>query len=138
MNRSDRASGRDRQTIVPAGWEDTVSELHLSPALKVGDTIYVSGCLGWSPELGGFPDDPEAEIRQAFENVSTVLRESGASWADVVELTTLVVGLNDLSAPLVKVHHEFVSEPYPAWTGFGVTQLYAPGAIVEVAVNAIV
>jgi enamine deaminase RidA (YjgF/YER057c/UK114 family) len=115
-----------------------VSELHLSPALKVGDTIYVSGCLGWSPVLDGFPDDPEAEIRQAFENVSTVLRESGASWADVVEVTTLVVGLNELSVPLLKVHHEFVREPYPAWTGFGVTQLYVPGAIVEVAVTAIV
>jgi enamine deaminase RidA (YjgF/YER057c/UK114 family) len=40
---------------------------------------------------------------------------------------------------MTEVHREFVTkEPFPAWTAVGVTELYEPEAIVEIAVTALV
>jgi enamine deaminase RidA (YjgF/YER057c/UK114 family) len=127
----------DREPVVPARYAEGARRLGYSPGLRVGNTIHVSGHIGRTPD-GELPADPETQIRQAFENVAHTLGEAGATWADVVEVTTYHVGLRQHADALVSVHHEFVQEPYPAWTAVGVTELYSPEAIVEVSVTAVV
>jgi len=75
------------------------------------------------------------QFTQAFENVRTVLEKAGASFEDVVELTSFHVGLNAHMGIFMQVKDGYLKEPYPAWTAVGVAEL-AFGALVEVKVTA--
>lgn len=101
-----------------------------SQAIAVGSTVYLSGQIPLDPqtmELVGA--DPQAQIRQVFENLSAVAAAAGGSMADIVKLT---VYLTDLSHfPLVnEAMAQYFSEPYPARAAIGVAQL-PKGAGVE-------
>lgn len=125
----------NRQTIVPPGWEHWHRDLRYAPAVISGDLIFVSGGTGVGLD-GSLTDDPEAQIRQAFKNIGTVLAEAGANFADVVEMTSYHVGLQGQASLFVQVKDEFIGEPYPAWTAIGISELITPGAIVEIRVTA--
>jgi len=61
-----------------------------SPAIMAGGMIFVSAQSGVDPTMGRVPDDTfEVECRQAFTNVSDVLKAAGATLADVVKVTVL-------------------------------------------------
>jgi enamine deaminase RidA (YjgF/YER057c/UK114 family) len=128
------AANRDREAIVRPGDEWFYQDFHASSAHRVGRTIYVSGEIGTTPE-GVLPEDPEAQMRAAFLNLSDTLRAAGASWGEVVAMTTYHVGLQDQIQAFVEIRNEFVREPYPAWTGVGVTELHS-GAVVEISLVA--
>jgi enamine deaminase RidA (YjgF/YER057c/UK114 family) len=57
--------------------------------------------------------------------------------ARVVEMTSYHVGLREHIETLFAVHREFVTEPYPAWTAVGVTELLNKDAVLEIAVTAV-
>jgi enamine deaminase RidA (YjgF/YER057c/UK114 family) len=48
-----------------------------------------------------------------------------------VPMTTYHVGLRSQIAKFVEIRNEFVREPYPAWTGVGVSELLS-GVAVEI------
>jgi enamine deaminase RidA (YjgF/YER057c/UK114 family) len=123
----------ERETIVPTGWESTHERYRLSPMLRVGNRLYLSGHTDHTDEAEG--GDVETKIRSAFADVARTLALAGASWRDVVSITSYHVGLNEHKDTIIRVHNEFVSEPYPTWTGVGVAEL-SGNAIVEVAVVA--
>lgn len=59
-----------------------------------GPFLSTSGINGLDPSTGTVPDDPEAQIAQAFANVRAVLAAAGGSLADI---TLVQVSLSDLS-----------------------------------------
>ena len=122
----------DRQPLS----RDAASSIPYSPGLRVGDTIHVSGTIG-RPRGGDLPTDVAEQFRQLYRNVAAVLVEAEATWADVVEMTSYHVGLHEHIDTLFAVHHEFVTEPYPAWTAVGVTELLSRDAVLEIAVTAV-
>ena len=65
-----------------------------------------------------------------------MLAHAGASFDDVVELTTYHVGLADHIERFRRVKDDFVGEPYPAWTAIGISALVVPGALVEIRATA--
>jgi enamine deaminase RidA (YjgF/YER057c/UK114 family) len=95
----------------------------------------VSGVLGTGAD-GLLSDDPATQYESAFQNVGATLRAAGTSWDRVAELTTFHVGLREHLAAFVAVKGRHVTEPFPAWTAIGVSELAAPGAIVEIRVVA--
>jgi len=69
----------------------------------------------------------------AYQYVAEVLEAADASWDDVVSITTYHVDMQRYIDDVLEIHREFVkTEPYPAWTAVGVTELYEPEAIFEV------
>ena len=124
---------RDRESSAP---DEGTPALRYSPALRDGRLIFVSGHIG-RDEDGELSDDPEVQMREAFRSVGRTLSELGATWADVVEITSYHVGLAAQKEALLRVHHEFVREPpYPAWTAAGVSELFSADATVEISVVA--
>ena len=121
---------RKRDAIVPSVWAAFYEETHIPAATAVGDTLHVTGHTGENAE-GLFPEDPEAQIRGTFANIALTLAEAGASWSDVVSLTTYHVGLRRQTAMVLRVAGDFLEVPYPAWTAVGVTELWPPEAVVE-------
>ncbi len=54
-------------------------------------------------------DDMVAQTRQVYKNLGNILESVGASFSNVVELTTFVVGRENLPA-----HLEVIAELYPS------------------------
>ena len=124
-----------KEVVTPAGMESYYTNFHFAPAIKDGDRLFCSGQLGNGAD-NVIADDPETQFTQAFENVKAVLETAGASFDDVVELTTFHVGLRENLGAFMKVKDRYMTEPYPAWTAIGITELAFPGALVEIKVIA--
>src|SRR5579863_9486981 len=58
--------------------------LPFSDAVRVGDTLYISGCIGIDPATGMAPADVDHELRLLFEGFAAVLKTSGMSFDDLV------------------------------------------------------
>jgi 2-iminobutanoate/2-iminopropanoate deaminase len=58
--------------------------LPFSDAVRVGDTLYLSGRIGIDPTTGVAPRDVDAELRLLFDGFEAVLRESDMSMDDLV------------------------------------------------------
>lgn len=125
-----------RRSVIPDGMQNFYDQFHFAPAVRVGKHLFCSGQVGNGSD-GKLDPDPAAQIVSAFENVRSVLEEAGASFADVVEMTSFHVGFNEHIGVFMQVKDAFVKEPYPAWTAVGVAEL-AFGALVEIKVRAIV
>jgi len=67
-----------------------------SPAVRAGDFLFISGQPGLDPASGEVPVGGfEAEARQAFVNLRTVLEAAGASLGRVVKTTVFLDGAED-------------------------------------------
>jgi len=120
-----------RNGVVPEHWAHFYESTHIPAAVRDGDRLYVTGHTGEYPD-GNFSADPETQIRQTFRNIGATLSKGGASWADVVELNSYHVGLRTQAEILIAIAGEFLSDPYPAWTAVGITELFDEGAVIEI------
>lgn len=117
--------------VIPKGMEGFYDHFHFSPAVKDKDRLFLAGMIGLEPD-GKAVKDPETQYTRAFESLKSVLEASGSSFSDVVEMTTFHVGLQAQMKLFSKVKDRYMPEPYPAWTGIGVSELAVPGALVEI------
>jgi len=102
-----------------------------SQAVKVGDTVYISGQIPLDPVSGQLVSgDIEAEIRRAFDNLKAIATAAGGSLADVVKLSVFLTDLGHF-AKVNEIMATYFSEPYPARAALGVASL-PRGARVEV------
>ena len=104
-------------------------------AVSAGGTIYVAGQIGMDPD-GTIADGFDAQARRAFENLRIVLGDAGATLADTVKVTVLLVDLSDL-AGFREVREQFIPH-LPASTLFVVDSLGAPGLLFEIDAIAVV
>lgn len=123
------------EPVIPAGYEGFYNDFHFAPATRVGDRLYVSGQIGFSDGLA-VSDDPETQFTAAFEHVKAVLEGAGRSLADIVDMTTFHVGLQEHANTFLAVKDKYIDAPYPSWTAIGISELFVPGALVEIKVIA--
>ncbi len=93
-----------------------------SQAVKVDNTVYLSGQIGLDPASMQLVEGIEAQIHQVFKNLSAVCQTSGGKLADIVKLN---VFLTDL-AHFPKVNEimgQYFQQPYPARAAVGVAAL---------------
>lgn len=106
-----------------------------SSAVKVGDTLYLSGQLGLDPMTNELKDGVEAQAEQALTNIAAILGEVGATMQQVVKSTVLLADINDF-AEVNEVYAGHFEAPYPARSAFQVAAL-PKGALVEIEVIAV-
>jgi reactive intermediate/imine deaminase len=108
------------------------AKLPFSAAVRVGDVLYLSGCLGNVPgKLELVPGGMEAEARQTMENIGAVLKENGLTFDDVFKCTVMMADMKKW-ADFNKVYVTyFKPDRLPARSAFGASAL-AIGAQVEV------
>ncbi|MEJ2553784.1 MAG: RidA family protein [Gammaproteobacteria bacterium] len=101
-----------------------------SQAVKVGDTIYLSGQIPLVPQTMQLVEgDMSAQIRQVFDNLQAVARAAGGGLADIVKLHNYLTDLAHF--PQVnEVMATYFTEPYPARAAIGVAAL-PKGAALE-------
>jgi len=103
-----------------------------SPAVRAGDTIYVSGQVPINPVTGQVvAGDVKAETRQVLTNIRDILAGCGATLADVVRCAVYLTDAADFKA-MNEVYAEFFGEAKPARTTIVAAALPVPGAKVEI------
>jgi reactive intermediate/imine deaminase len=100
-----------------------------SQAVKVGDTVYLSGQIGLDPVGMQLVDGIDAQIVRVFENLKAVAEAAGGSLADVVKLNVFLTDLGHF-AKVNETMAKYFSEPFPARAAVGVAAL-PRGALVE-------
>jgi 2-iminobutanoate/2-iminopropanoate deaminase len=57
-----------------------------SDAVQVGNTLYVSGRIGFQPGTMAVPEDPSEEVRNLMDGLRAVLDQAGWKMNDVVQV----------------------------------------------------
>jgi reactive intermediate/imine deaminase len=102
-----------------------------SQAIKVGNTIFISGQIPLVPETmeiveGGI----EEQTHQVFANLIAVTKAAGGGLENLAKLTIFLTDLNDF-AVVNKIMATYFSEPYPARATIEVSAL-PKGVTVEI------
>jgi reactive intermediate/imine deaminase len=102
-----------------------------SQAVRVGQTVYVSGQIPLDPATGALVSgDIDAEIRRVFDNLAAIARAAGGSLRNAVKVNVFLTDLAHF-ATVNSIMVEYFPEPWPARAAVGVAQL-PRGARVEV------
>ncbi|HUJ20641.1 MAG TPA: RidA family protein [Bryobacteraceae bacterium] len=105
-----------------------------SPGILVDGTLYVAGQTGSDLKTGKLPEEFEAEVKQALENIGLVLKEAGMGYEDVVAVQVYLTDM-ELFPRMNAVYTTFFKEPRPARTTVGVARLVGTARI-EITVTA--
>ncbi|MEJ2128605.1 MAG: Rid family hydrolase [Woeseiaceae bacterium] len=116
------------------GTEDM--NLPFSAAVRVDNTLYLSGALGYDREAGGLVEGGiQPETRKTLENISATLEQFGSSMDRVVKCTVFLADIGEWAA-MNEVYVEFFPNK-PARSALGASGL-ALNARVEIECIAVV
>ena len=101
-----------------------------SQAIRAGDTLYISGQIGFDPVTMQLVEGIDAQIDRVFRNIAAIAQAAGLGLEQTVRMT---VYLTDLAhfARVNEVMARYLREPYPARVAIGVASL-PRGALVEI------
>ncbi len=101
-----------------------------SQAIRAGDTVYISGQIGFDPATMQLVEGIDAQIDRVFRNLEAIATAAELTLERTVRMT---VYLTDLAhfARVNEVMARYLREPYPARVAIGVASL-PRGALVEI------
>jgi reactive intermediate/imine deaminase len=103
--------------------------LPFSDAVRVGDTLYLSGQIGLVD--GKLPEGIDAQTKAALDNVGAILKRAGLGYGDVFHCTAMLADMK-LWPAFNKVYVTYFPEgKRPARSAFGASGL-ALGALIEI------
>ncbi len=100
-----------------------------SQAVRVDNTVYLSGQIGLDPASMTLVEGIDAQINRVLDNMKAVAEAAGGSLGDAVKVSVLLTDL----AHFAKVNEAMVRyfpEPYPARVAYQVPAL-PRGALIE-------
>lgn len=115
------ASGQERLAGTSSLYADAVC---------TGDLVFLSGIVAPYP-------DPHEQFRWVFERIGELLEEFDSGFERIVDMTTYHIDMREHIDDFIEVKNQFMPE-LSAWTAVGVTELYSPGAYIEVKIVAAV
>lgn len=112
-----------RDAVFPAN-RHALYDLHqYSPAIRSGDLLFVSGQVG-SRDDGSPEPDFARQVKLAFANLKAVLHAAGASFDDVIDVTSFHTDPEKQFETVMAVRAQEIGDaPWPTWTAVGVTWL---------------
>ena len=118
--------GPDAVGIPPSG--------RLSPAVRIGDVLYLSGQIGRDFPSREFAEGFAAQLRLALDNVETVVAAAGGTHDSIVKYTIYLVDENDSPALMEEMTERLRKRdrPPPAVTVLVVRALALPQLLIEI------
>ena len=129
------AQSRQQGTVLMPEDEDQrrfQEEWGFADAIVAGDTIYLSGIVASQRE----GETLEAAYERAYDRIGAILRRAGASWDDVVDITTYHTDVTAQMPAIVAVQRRHIRPPFPAWTAIDVDRLIPDRGITEIKIVA--
>jgi len=127
-----RQEGKVLMAVDPANAKFQ-EEWGYSESVAAGDTIYLSGVVAGMREG---ETDLKAAYERAFNHIGAALQRAGASWDDVVDITSFHTDLTTQMPAIVAVKNKYVKPPFPAWTAIQVARLIPNTGITEIKIVA--
>lgn len=128
----------DKRQVNPWEWQDRFG---FSQAWRVDDprsVVFVSGQAAIGPDGAVVGEgDFEAQTRQVFDNLKTVLAEAGAGFEAIVKVTVYLTDIGTLR-DYARVKAEYIPGDQPASTAVEVGSLALPELMIEVEAIAVV
>jgi len=108
-----------------------------SPAIKVGNLVFISGQLPIDPATGEIVgDDIEVQTKKSLENLKAVLKPYSIDFENIVKVTIFLTNMDDFSM-VNKVYSNYFKEEFPARSCVEVACL-PKGAKIEIECIAII
>jgi enamine deaminase RidA (YjgF/YER057c/UK114 family) len=126
------------QILQPPGWNRPRG--YANGVMARGQTIFISGMIGWDAQCQFHSDDFAAQTRQALQNIVDVLAEAGAGPQHIVRMTWYVTDKQEYIAAykdIGEAYRELIGKHYPAMTAVQVAALIEDRAKVEIEVTAV-
>ena len=123
-----------QQVASGAPWEPIVG---YSRAVRIGNTIEISGTVSVKDGQVYAPNDPEEQTRYILAIIRDALERTGATLNDVIRTRIFVTDVRHWEI-IGKVHGELFSQIRPACSMVGIRELIEPGLVVEIEASAIV
>ncbi|KAK6740754.1 hypothetical protein RB195_008916 [Necator americanus] len=101
-----------------------------SQAVRVDNTIYVSGSLGLDPKTGELKNGIKEQAHQSLKNIGEILKAAGVGYGNVVKTTVLLADINDFTT-VNDIYKEYFTAKYPARAAYQVAVL-PKKALVEI------
>jgi len=101
-----------------------------SQAVKVGNTVYMSGQIGLDPATMTMADGIDAQITRVFDNLKAVAAAAGATLDNAVKVNVFLTDLGNFTK-VNEAMTRYFNQPFPARAAVGVAAL-PRGALVEV------
>jgi 2-aminomuconate deaminase len=110
-------------------------------ARRVGNLLFLSGIGPRDPKTDGVPGlertpagnyqqfDFEAQCHSVFKNVQAVLKDCGAKWEDLVDVTVFLTDMKRDFQTYNRVYAEYFKDNQPCRTTVGIDSLPTPIAI---------
>jgi 2-iminobutanoate/2-iminopropanoate deaminase len=110
-----------KELITAAGTPTAIGPY--SPALKVGNLVFLSGSIPLDPATGQVvPGDIAAQATRVMENIKALLAAAGADFSHIVRTTVFMVDLAEFAA-MNEVYASYFQAPYPARSTVQVSRL---------------
>ena len=94
-----------------------------SPAVKVGNLLFLSGSIPLDPVSGQLVDGGiKEQTTRVMENIKALLAAAGADFSQVVRTTVFMVDLAEFAA-MNEVYASYFTAPYPARSTVQVVKL---------------
>jgi enamine deaminase RidA (YjgF/YER057c/UK114 family) len=106
-----------------------------------GDTVFISGMVGWNAQEEFTSADLAGQVRQALKNIVEVLSEANAKSSDIVRMTWYLIDKKEYLAAAKEIgaaYREIIGRHFPAMTVVQVSALLEDKARVEIEVTAVV
>ncbi|HYK10104.1 MAG TPA: RidA family protein [Gemmatimonadales bacterium] len=131
--------GRATDLRIPVESSDAPAAALGSQAVRIGRTIYVSAQMGVDASGALKGPDLATQAKQAFDDVTAILKRATASPGDVVRVTVYLINPDSSSAGVLRVAgaEYFSGKGQPATAILGVQSLTRPGALVAIEVTAV-
>lgn len=106
-----------------------------SQAVKHGDTLYISGQIGFDPATGKFVgEDLQSQTEQVMKNIGAVLKAADLDYGNVIKCSIFLLDMARFSE-VNAIYGNYFKAPFPARETVQVSALPA-GALVEISVIA--
>lgn len=93
-----------------------------SQAVKVGDTVYLSGQIPLDPSSMQLVEGFDNQVRRVFDNLKAVCEAAGGSLNDLVKVNVYLIDLSNF-AKVNEIMATYFQQPYPARAAVGVSAL---------------
>jgi enamine deaminase RidA (YjgF/YER057c/UK114 family) len=127
------------QVLQPPGWARPKG--YANGVAARGRQVFVAGMIGWDAQGEFHADTMAGQVRQALENVVTVLAEAGAKPEHIVRMTWYVTDKREYlreAREIGAIYRDVIGSFSVAMTAVQVSSLMEDRAKVEIEVTAVV
>jgi len=127
------------QVINPPGW--TRPKGYSNGIVANGRMVFIAGQVGWNEKEVFETDDFTAQVKQALNNITAIVKEAGGKPEHIVRMTWFIASREEYMAcqsALGKAYREVIGRHYPVMSVVEVSAFIEPGAKVEIEATAVI